>query len=60
LGAPVWNKRISPAMRTYLNKNDMSKKKIAFFNTNYSDEDSNAFSVMSELAKNQVQSPSWS
>lgn len=31
----------------------MSKKKIAFFNTNGSDEASNTFSVISELAKNQ-------
>jgi flavodoxin len=52
LGAPVWNKRIPPAMRTYLNKNDLSKNKIAFFNTNYSDEGNNTFSVMRELAKN--------
>ena len=53
LGSPVWNKRIAPAMRTYLNKNDLSKKKIAFFNTNDSDESQNTFSVMRELAKNQ-------
>jgi len=53
LGAPVWNKRIPPAMRTYLNKNDLSKKKIAFFNANDSDEVKNTFSVMRELAKNQ-------
>jgi flavodoxin len=53
LGSPVWNKKIPPAMRTYINKNDLSKKKIAFFNTNYSDDTINTFSVMSELAKNQ-------
>jgi flavodoxin len=53
LGSPVWNKRIPPAMRTYLNKNDLSKNKIAFFNTNDSDENQNTFSVMRELAKNQ-------
>jgi menaquinone-dependent protoporphyrinogen IX oxidase len=53
LGSPVWNKRIPPAMRTYINKNDLSKKKVAFFNTNYSDDTINTFSVMSELAKNQ-------
>jgi flavodoxin len=53
LGSPVWNKRIPPAMRTYINKNDLSKKKIAFFNTNYSDDTINTFSIMSELAKNQ-------
>ena len=53
LGSPVWNKRIPPAMRTYLNKNDLSKKKIAFFNTNGSDEVQNTFSTRRELAKNQ-------
>jgi flavodoxin len=54
LGSPVWNKRIPPAMRTYINKNDLTKKKIAFFNTNYSDDTINTFPVMSELAKNQT------
>ena len=52
LGAPVWNKRVPPAMRTYLNKNDLSNKKTALFNTSDSGEDS-TFSAMRELAKNQ-------
>lgn len=54
LGNPVWNKRLPPAMRTYLNRNDISENKIALFNTNGSDENENTFSTMMELAKNQT------
>ncbi len=53
LGNPVWNKRVPPAMRTYLNRNDLSKKKIALFNTNNSDDEQNTFSMVAELAGGQ-------
>jgi len=33
VGTPIWNGRPSPAIRTYLRKNDLSKKKIALFCT---------------------------
>lgn len=53
LGSPVWSRRISPAMRTYLNDHDLSDRKIALFNTNDSDETQNIFDTMKELAENQ-------
>ena len=34
VGTPVWNSRPTPAIRTYLKKNDLSGKKIAVFSTN--------------------------
>ena len=34
VGTPVWNSRPSSAIRTYLNKNDLSNKKAAIFCTN--------------------------
>ncbi len=52
LGDPVWNKRVTPAMRTYLNRDDISKKKIALFNTSGSGK-ANTPPHMKELAKNQ-------
>lgn len=33
VGTPIWNGRPSPAVRTYLRKNDVSGKKVAFFCT---------------------------
>lgn len=33
VGTPVWNSRPSPAIRTYLNRNDLSEKKVAIFCT---------------------------
>lgn len=33
VGTPIWNSRPAPAIRTYLNKNDLSQQKVAFFCT---------------------------
>ena len=49
LGSPVWNKRITPAMRTYLKKSNFPNSEIAFFNTNDSDEAQNTFGTMKDL-----------
>jgi flavodoxin len=34
VGTPVWNSRLTPAIRTYLKKNDLSEMKVAIFSTN--------------------------
>ena len=34
VGSPVWNSRLTPAIRTYLKENDLSEKKVAIFSTN--------------------------
>jgi flavodoxin len=34
VGTPVWNSRVTPAIRTYLKENDFSGKKVAVFSTN--------------------------
>jgi flavodoxin len=34
VGTPVWNSRLTPAIRTYLKENDLSEKKVAIFSTN--------------------------
>jgi flavodoxin len=34
VGTPVWNSRLTPAIRTYLKENDLSKKRVALFSTN--------------------------
>jgi flavodoxin len=34
IGTPVWNSRLTPAIRTYLKDNDLSEKKVAIFSTN--------------------------
>ena len=33
VGTPIWNGRVTPAIRTYLQSHDFSKRKIAFFTT---------------------------
>lgn len=50
LGSPVWARKLPPAMRTYLKRHSLSNKKIALFNTNYSDESQNTFETMKKLA----------
>jgi len=34
VGTPVWNSRLTPAIRTYLKQNNLSEKKVAIFSTN--------------------------
>ena len=52
LGVPVWDLRVPPAMRTYLNRNDLSKK-IALFCTNAGSSAENTLSSLITLARNQ-------
>lgn len=52
LGSPVWARKITPAVRTYLKKHDFPGKKVAFFNTNDSDESQNTFQTMKNLTNN--------
>ena len=54
LGVPVWAKEVPPAMRTYLNRHDLSKKRVAFFNTNSLGSDDDTFSSLRELSKNRT------
>ena len=42
-----------PAMRTYLKRNDLSEKRIAFFCTNEGSGADDAFSCLRALARNQ-------
>jgi len=49
LGSPVWNKRITPAMRTYLKEPNFYNSEIAFLNTNKSDKTQNTFDTMKDL-----------
>ncbi|MEM2874703.1 MAG: flavodoxin [Candidatus Hadarchaeales archaeon] len=51
IGCPIWNRRLPPAIRTYMKNSDFSKNMVAFFNTNRSNENQNTFSTMKELAK---------
>ena len=53
LGVSVWDIRVPPAMRTYLNRNDLSKKKIALFCTNEGSSAENTLSSPIALARNQ-------
>ncbi len=34
VGTPVWNSRLTPAIRTYLKQNDLAGKNVAIFSTN--------------------------
>ncbi len=34
VGTPVWNSRLTPAIRTYLKENDLAGKNVAVFSTN--------------------------
>ncbi len=54
LGCPVWARKLPPAMRTYIKRVDLSENKVAFFNTNESDETQNTFSAMKKLTSNQT------
>lgn len=52
IGTPVWNSRLTPAVRTYLKRNDLSGKKIALFCTNQGSETDRTFRAMKELTPN--------
>lgn len=49
VGTPMWNKRITPAVRTYLKNNDLSEKRVALFCTNLKSQPEQVFKTLKEL-----------
>jgi flavodoxin len=49
IGTPMWNKRITPAVRTYLRDNNFSEKRIALFCTSLGSEPERVFRTLKEL-----------
>jgi len=49
VGTPMWNKRITPAVRTYLRDNNFSEKRVALFCTNLGSEPERVFKNLKEL-----------
>ena len=49
VGTPMWNKRITPAVRTYLRGNNFSEKRVALFCTNLGSEPERVFKTLKEL-----------
>jgi flavodoxin len=49
VGTPMWNKRITPAVRTYLKNNDFSKKKVALFCTSLGSQPDRVFKTLKEI-----------
>lgn len=49
VGTPMWNKRITPAVRTYLKNNNFSEKKVALFCTSLGSQSDRVFKNFKEL-----------
>ena len=49
VGTPVWNSRVTPAIRTYLKGQDFSGKKVSIFSTNEGRGTDKTFSMMKSL-----------
>ena len=49
VGTPMWNKRIAPAVRTYLKENSFSEKKVALFCSNLGSKSDRLFKTLKEL-----------
>jgi flavodoxin len=49
VGTPVWNSRLTPAIRTYLKENDLSQKRVALFSTNEGRGSEKTLSMMKSL-----------
>ncbi len=49
VGTPMWNKRITPAVRTYLKGNNFSGKQVALFCTNLGSNPARVFKTLKEL-----------
>ena len=49
VGTPMWNKRITPAVRTYLEDNKFSKKRVALFCTNNGSQSERVFKTLKEI-----------
>jgi hypothetical protein len=55
VGTPIWNGRPSPAVKTYLNKKDLSKKKVALFCTlGFTKEDKTIANTKALLPNNNI------
>jgi flavodoxin len=54
LGTPIWNSRPTPAIRTYLAKNDLSGKKVALFCTLNGSDEAKAVEKIKDLVPNNV------
>jgi flavodoxin len=52
VGTPVWNSRLTPAIRTYLKENDLSQKRIALFSTNEGRGSEKTLAMMKSLIPN--------
>ncbi len=53
LGTPIWNKRMTPAIRTYISDNKGKFKKVAFFCTEGEKGGSETFESMANLCDNE-------
>jgi len=51
LGTPIWNKRMTPAIRTYISDNKGKFKKVAFFCTEGGKGGSETFESMAEICE---------
>jgi flavodoxin len=49
VGTPMWNKRITPAVRTYLKNNNFSEKKVALFSTSLGSQSDRVFKTLKEI-----------
>jgi flavodoxin len=49
VGTPMWNKRITPAVRTYLKHNNFLEKKVALFCTSLGSQSDRVFKNFKEL-----------
>jgi len=51
LGTPIWNKRMTPAIRTYMTENNSKLKNVAFFCTEGGRGGPKAFKSMADLCE---------
>jgi flavodoxin len=49
VGTPMWNKRITPAVRRYLEDNKFSEKRVALFCTNLGSQSERVFKTLKEI-----------
>ncbi len=52
VGTPVWNSRLTPAIRTYLKENDLSQRRVALFSTNEGRGSEKTLAMMKSLIPN--------
>lgn len=51
VGSPVWARNVTPAVRTYLGKYNLSGKKLAFFSVSGQGKEQNIFHEMEKICK---------